>query len=471
MTPTVDFGKPQEACGVIGIFGENQNINVASLCYLGLYALQHRGQESAGMVTSDGENLWLDKGPGLVPDVFDQEHIDRLPGHAAIGHVRLATDKDRHVVNTQPLVVRSAFGSLAIAQNGSLVNGGELKKELLDAGTVLQTDTDSEIILNLIAKSSQKDLPGAVAETLRLLKGAYALVILSENMLLAARDPLGNRPLSLGRLDEGYIVASESCAVSNLGGELLREVQAGELLILDQSGYHTHTLLPSDRKALCAFEHIYFARPDSRLGGQNAYLVRKAIGRELALESVVEADVVIGAPDSGISPALGFAEAAGIPFETGVVKNRYVGRAFLQPTQARRDIAVRIKLNPIAEVLDGKRVAVIDDSIVRGTTSGKLIGLLREADAREVHMYVASPPYRYPCFYGIEPSSKNELVARGRTVEELCSFIGADSLQYVSLEGLVRALAIPKEQLCLACFTGDYPVSAQDECEKPHVVQ
>lgn len=455
--------KPQEACGVVGIWGKDASVQAASLCYLGLYALQHRGQEGAGIVTFDGNKMWLGKGPGLVPEVFNQDSLDELPGFAGIGHVRLSTEADRHVINTQPLLVRSSFGSLAIAQNGSLVNGKELRQRLLDQGTVLQTNTDSEVILNLISQSGQNDLPTAVAKTLELIRGAYALVILSEDMLLAAKDPWGNRPLCLGKLAEGYIVASESCAIANLGGELLREVRPGELVALDAAGYHTHSLKPEKKQALCAFEHIYFARPDSNIGGRNAYLVRKAIGRELAKEASVEADVVIGAPDSGVSPALGFAEAAGLPFEIGVIKNRYVGRTFLQPTQAGRQLAVRIKLNPVVEVLQGKRVAVVDDSIVRGTTSGKLIGLLREAGAREVHMYVASPPYRYPCLYGIEPSSKSELVARGRTLEELKAFIEADSLHYVSVEGLVKAIGIPKDELCLACFTGEYPICVTEQ--------
>jgi amidophosphoribosyltransferase len=451
-------GKPQEACGVMGVWGKDASVNAASLCYLGLYALQHRGQESAGIVTFDGDKMWLSKGAGLVPEVFNQDSLDELPGFAGIGHVRLSTEADRHVINTQPLLVRSSFGSLAIAQNGSLVNGRELRQKLLDKGTVLQTNTDSEVILNLISQSGESDLPAAVAKTLELIQGAYALVILSEDMLLAAKDPWGNRPLCLGRLSEGYIVASESCAIANLGGEFIREVKPGELVVLDVKGYHTHSLEPGDKQALCAFEHVYFARPDSCIGGKNTYLVRKAIGQELAKEASIEADVVIGAPDSGVSPALGFAEAAGLPFEIGVIKNRYVGRTFLQPAQAGRQLAVHIKLNPVVEVLKGKRVAVVDDSIVRGTTSGKLINLLREAGAREVHMYVASPPYRYPCLYGIEPSSKSELVARGRTLEELRNFIEADSLHYISVEGLVRAIGIPKDELCLACFTGEYRI-------------
>ncbi len=294
---------------------------------------------------------------------------------------------------------------------------------------------------------------------MEVIEGAYALVILGEDMLLAARDPWGNRPLTLGRVEQGYMVASESCAIANLGGEVIREVEPGELLILDGSGWRTYRQQSAARKALCSFEHVYFARPDSCIGGKNAYLVRKAIGRELAKEAPVCADVVIGAPDSGVSPALGFAEAAGLPFEIGVIKNRYVGRTFMRPTQADRRMAVRIKLNPVVDVLRGKRVAVVDDSIVRGTTSGKLISLLREAGAQEVHMYVASPPYRFPCFYGNEPSSQSELVASGRTLDELKDLIGADSLHYISIEGLVRAIGIPRDQLCLACFTGEYPIT------------
>jgi amidophosphoribosyltransferase len=355
--------------------------------------------------------------------------------------------------------VRSSYGSLAVAQNGSLINGSELRERLLQKGTVLQTDSDSEIILNLIARSGAGSLPEAIARTLEIMEGSYALVILGEDMLLAARDPWGNRPLTLGEVEEGYIVASESCAIANLGGEIIREVEPGELLILDGLGWRTYRHKSAARKALCSFEHVYFARPDSCIGGKNAYLVRKAIGRELAKEAAVNADVVIGAPDSGVAPALGFAEAAGLPFEIGVIKNRYVGRTFLRPTQADRRTAVRIKLNPVVDVLKGKRVAVVDDSIVRGTTSGKLITLLRDAGAREVHMYVASPPYRFPCFYGNEPSSQSELVASGRTVGELKDLIGADSLHYISIEGLVRAIGIPRDQLCLACFSGEYPIT------------
>lgn len=451
-------GKPQEACGIVGIWGKDAGVQIAPLCYLGLYALQHRGQESAGMVTYDGTRLWLSKGTGLVPEVFDQDTINRLPGFAGIGHVRLSTEAERHVINAQPLLVQSSFGTLAIALNGRLVNGTELRRGLLNKGAVLQTDTDSEVVLNLIAQSGQADLPAAVARILGIIQGAYSFVILGEGLLLAARDPWGNRPLCLGRLEEGLIVASESCAIANLGGEFIREVEPGELLVVDAGGYRTHQLQPSENQALCAFEHVYFARPDSCIGGKNAYLVRKAIGRELAREASVEADVVIGAPDSGMSPALGFAEEAGLPFEIGVIKNRYVGRTFLQPTHAGRKMAVSIKLNPVVEVLQGKRVAVVDDSIVRGTTSGKLTALLREAGAREVHMYVASPPYRFSCFYGIEPSSSNELVARGRTLKELRDLIKADSLHYVSVEGLVRAIGMRKNQLCLACFTGEYPI-------------
>jgi amidophosphoribosyltransferase len=450
---------PREACGVLGIWGKERSAEVAHLCYLGLYALQHRGQEGAGIVTFDGERMRLCKGVGLVPDVFDEDNLAELEGFAGIGHVRLAGKEERHVVNTQPFLVRSSYGSLAAAQNGRLLNGSELQEKLLSAGTVLQTDSDSELILNLIAQSGEESLPAAVAKTLELIEGAYALVVLSEDMLLAARDPWGNRPLSLGRLDEGYMVASESCAIANLGGEVIREVEPGELLILDQGGWRTYRQQGAARKALCSFEHVYFARPDSCIGGKNAYLVRKAIGRELAKEAPVNADVVIGAPDSGVAPALGFAEAAGLPFEIGVIKNRYVGRTFMRPTQAARRMAVRIKLNPVVDVLHGKRVAVVDDSIVRGTTSGKLITLLRDAGAREVHMYVASPPYRFPCFYGNEPSSQSELVASGRTLDELKDLIGADSLHYISIDGLVRAIGIPRDQLCLACFTGEYPIA------------
>ncbi len=458
--------KPREACGVLGIWGKNTDAAVVRLCYLGLYALQHRGQEGAGIVTFDGERMRLHKGAGLVPEVFDEESLSELEGFAGIGHVRLATKGERHVVNTQPFLVRSSYGSLAAALNGSLLNGDKLREKLLSEGTVLQTDSDSEVILNLIAKSGAESLPAAVAKTLEHIEGSYALVILGEDMLLAARDPWGNRPLTLGRLEEGYIAASESCAITNLGGEVIREIEPGELLMLDGTGWRTYRLQSAGRKALCSFEHVYFARPDSCIGGRNAYLVRKAIGRELAKEVPISADLVIGAPDSGVAPALGFAEEAGLPFEIGVIKNRYVGRTFIRPTQGDRSLAVQIKLNPVVDVLKGKGVAVVDDSIVRGTTSGKLIRLLREAGAREVHMYVASPPYRFPCYYGNEPSSESELVASGRTLDELRKLIGADSLHYISVDGLVRAIGIPRDELCLACFTGEYPIIPGSEGRK-----
>lgn len=447
---------PKEECGVFGVYAPGQK--VAELAYLGLYALQHRGQESAGVAVADGNAVRLYKETGLVSDVFSEEILGRLPGHLAVGHVRYSTTGKSSVINAQPLLGRCSLGTVAIAHNGNLVNADVLRSELEEAGSVFQTSTDTEVILNLTARFSRQSLETALASAAARVAGSYALVALGKDQMIALRDPYGLRPLALGRLGDGYVVASESCALTSLGAQFLREVEPGEMVIVDAGGLRSRKVSPSPGERLCVFEYIYFARPDSVLGGRNVHEARKDIGRRLAAEWDVEADVVIAAPDSGISAAMGFAEAKGLPFDVGLIKNRYVGRTFIQPTQAGRDMGVRIKLNAVREVIAGRRVVLIDDSIVRGTTSGRTVRLLRESGASEVHLGVASPPYRNACYYGIDTSEKGDLIACGRTPEEIRELVGADSLHYLSLCGLTRAVRRPEGSLCLACFDGDYPI-------------
>lgn len=409
------------------------------------------------MAVSDGTAVRLYKETGLVSEVFSEEILAGLPGHLAIGHVRYSTTGRSSVINAQPLLARCSKGTVAVAHNGNLVNADALRQELMDGGSVFQTSTDTEVILNLVARFAKEDLEGALAGAARRLAGAYALVAMGKDQLFGLRDPSGFRPLALGYLRGGYILASESCALANLGAEFVREVEPGEMVAIDRDGLRSRRGEPGG-ETLCVFEFIYFARPDTILGGRNVHQVRKDIGRQLAAEWEVEADVVIAAPDSGTSAAMGFAGAKGLPFDVGLIKNRYVGRTFIQPTQAGRDLGVRIKLNPVRDVIAGKRVVLIDDSIVRGTTSARTVRLLREAGAREVHLGVASPPYRHACYYGIDTSEKGELIAAGRTPAEIRKAIGADSLHYLSLPGLTRAVGRRPGSLCLACFNGEYPV-------------
>ncbi|MGE5508711.1 MAG: amidophosphoribosyltransferase [Chitinophagales bacterium] len=448
---------PREECGVLGLYAPGRQ--VANLAYLGLYALQHRGQESAGLVVSDGTSVRLHKNMGLVAEVFPEEVLAALPGELAIGHVRYSTTGRSSVLNAQPLLTRCSKGTVALAHNGNLVNAGSLRGKLERAGSVFQTTTDTEVIINLTARFARENLEEALVGAARQLKGAYALVAMGRDQLLGLRDPNGLRPLVLGRLGEnGWALASESCALASLGAEVVREVAPGEMVIIDRDGLRARQAVPAARPALCVFEFIYFARPDSVMAGKGVHLVRKEIGRALAREWAVEADVVIAAPDSGTSAAMGFAEAKGLPFEVGLIKNRYVGRTFIQPTQAVRSLGVKIKLNPVPGVIAGQRVVLIDDSIVRGTTSARTVQLLREAGAREVHLGIASPPYRHACYYGIDTSEKGELVAHGRSEAEVREFVGADSLRYLSLGGLTGAVGLARGALCLACFDGRYPV-------------
>lgn len=456
------FDKWKEECGVFGVFAPEAN--VAKLAYLGLYALQHRGQESAGIAVADGEQIDLVKGMGLVSEVF-RNNLPQVEGHMAIGHVRYSTTGSSMLVNTQPLQVSFSGGSMALAHNGNLVNAKELRVDLEKKGSVFQTSIDSEVIVNLIARSEKNTIEERITETMGRLRGAYSLVLMTQNKLIGARDPYGIRPMCIGKLPDGWVLASESCALDTIGAELVREVKPGEMIVIDERGLTSTQALAGKDEALCIFEFIYFARPDSIMEGLNVQQARYAMGRQLARENKIDADIVISVPDSGTSAALGFAAESGIPFNEGLVKNRYIGRTFIQPDQRMRAAGVRIKLNAIKPVVAGKRIVMVDDSIVRGTTSGKIVNMLKEAGAKEVHFCVSSPPITHPCFYGIDTSVRKELVAATKTVEEIRQMIGADSLNYLSLEGLMKCTSSTQGTLCNACFCGRYPAEVPAEME------
>lgn len=460
----------EEACGVFGIYSNEPDFDAAALTYLGLYALQHRGQESAGIVVSDGQHLSVQKNMGLVSRVFDRDILGQLKGRMGIGHVRYSTTGSSLLANAQPLVARCSRGMMALAHNGNLVNTESLRLQLENDGAVFQTTTDTEVIINLIARHSHDTLPDAIIKAAANLKGSYSLLIMSKDTLIGLRDPYGVHPMCLGKLSNAYILASESCVFSSIGAKFIRDVEPGEIIFIDSDGVRSYNLPKVPRQALCVFEYIYFARPDSNIDGLNVHLARKAMGHQLAKLFKGQADVVIPVPDSGVSTAIGFSEASGIPYDIGLYKNPYVGRTFIQPNQEMRDLGVRIKLNPVEEVLKGKRVVIIDDSIVRGTTSGKIIHLLREAGAKEVHMCISAPPTKYPCYYGIDTSIRKELIASSNSVEEIRRYIEADSLTYLDLEGLSKALA-PKEQLCLACFNGKYPIEIPQEHNDKYLLE
>jgi len=438
-------------------------MNASELVYLGLYALQHRGQESAGIAASSGTEILLHKAMGLVGEVFTEDALRGLPGRVGIGHVRYSTTGGSRLENAQPLLTRCRYGQVALAHNGNLVNTGELFRELIDSGAIFQSTLDSELILHRLARSSGDSLEDAVESAVRELEGAYALVIMGKDKLIGLRDPYGVRPLCLGKFDGGYVISSESCGISSVDAEFLCDIQPGQMVVIDDSGLSFRQVLEPLGMAVCAFEFIYFARPDSNIDGLNVHLARKRMGYNLAREHPVEADMVIAAPDSGVCAAIGFAEATGIPFDTGLIRNRYVGRTFIQPSQEIRELGVKIKLNPISDLVRGKRIVMVDDSIVRGTTSRKTVEMLRSAGAREVHMYVASPPVRFPCYYGIDTSRERELIASSHSVEEIRELIGADTLCYLSLEGLEASLSSLSGRLCLACLSGRYPIKLPEE--------
>ncbi|GAA4725537.1 amidophosphoribosyltransferase [Brevibacillus fulvus] len=468
MFDRVIWDKLNEECGVFGIY---QHRDAAQVTYLGLHALQHRGQESAGICASDGENWYKHRGMGLVNEAFGKGDLEKFRGHIAIGHTRYTTAGSSKIENAQPLFFRYAYGSMAVAHNGNLVNASQLRKELEAKGSIFQTTSDTEVIAHLIARAKSEKLPEAVKEALQHIKGAYALLVMNEKQLIIALDPNGLRPLSLGLLGDAICVASETCAFDIVGAEYWRDVQPGELIVIDEHGVHTSQFAEKVSRSLCTFEYIYFARPDSDIDGINVHLARKRLGKQLAHEAPVQADVVTGVPDSSISAAIGYAEATGIPYEIGLIKNRYIGRTFIQPTQELRERAVHLKLSAVRKVVEGKRVIMLDDSIVRGTTSGRIVGMLREAGAKEVHVRISSPPVMNPCFYGIDTSSREELIAASKSVEEIRRFIGADSLAFLSVEGMIEAIGrnddSPNRGHCLACFTGQYPTEIEFEAALP----
>jgi amidophosphoribosyltransferase len=453
-----------EACGVFGIYAPGAD--VARVVFFGLYALQHRGQESAGITTGDGKELRTFKSMGLVVQVFNEEELSFLKGHLAIGHTRYSTTGSSKVCNAQPIVVDCDLGQMALGHNGNLVNTMALSDQLLAQGERLDTTTDSEVIAKVIASAPGLDWESRIVHSLHRFQGAYSLVMLTPTTLFAARDPLGVRPLCIGRLKGGWVVASETCALDTVGADFIREVEPGELVVIDGEGLRSVRAVESRRRALCIFEFIYFARPDSVIDGQLVYLARQEMGRHLAREYPVEADLVIPVPDSAIPAATGYAQESGIPFGEGLIKNRYIGRTFIQPDQRLRSVGVRLKFNPLPEVLAGKRVVVVDDSIVRGTTTPPVINLLRKAGAKEVHMRICAPPMRFPCYLGVDTARRSELIAANMSVEEIREHIGADSLGYLSLEGLLDSVGMHQGQYCRACFTGGYPVPVQLEMDK-----
>lgn len=453
----------REKCGIFGVYGLE---NAAEITYLGLFSLQHRGQESAGMVVSDGTVLREHKGMGLVQEVFREEHLKKLPGHSALGHVRYSTTGASAERNIQPFLGESRLGSIAIAHNGNLVNAVSLWKMLSRRGAVVYSSTDTELILHLLAGSSFDSLEDSLKEALWEMRGAYSLGFLSCKKLIAVRDPWGFRPLCLGKLDSGYLVSSESCAIEVVGGEFIREINPGEMLVIDENGLRSFSYAYSSRKAFCVFELIYFARPDTFLFGNHVAEVRKKMGRILAQNETMDADMVVPIPDSGIFAALGFSQASGIPLEFAVIRNPYVGRTFIQPQEQSRSLAVRLKLNPNKNLLRGKRVIVIEDSIVRGNTSRERIATLKEAGVKEVHMRVSSPPHRFPCYYGIDFPTSEELVAHRLSLSEIERYLGLDSLRYLSIEGLQESIQPPPSAYCFACFNGRYPVEGDESLRK-----
>jgi amidophosphoribosyltransferase len=456
-------GEAREECGLFGIYAQGED--AARLTYFGLFALQHRGQESAGIAVSDGSAVRMYKDLGLVTRVFSEPILQSLQGHIAVGHTRYSTTGSSTLRNVQPLACPTLDGNIAIAHNGNLVNAHHLRAALEQEGEVFETTNDSEVILRLIARAYRGDMVEAVRAMMRQVRGAYSLAILTPTQLIGVRDPFGIRPLCIGRLRQAWVLASETCALHPIGAQFIREVEPGEIVLIDEQGLHSFEGLPPQREALCMFELIYFARPDSHLYGQLLYEVRRRMGMELAKEHPAEADLVIPVPDSGVPAAVGYAQYAGIPYGEGLIKNRYAPRTFIQPDQRTRELSVRLKLTPLHEIIEGKRLVVVDDSIVRGTTTRQIVKLLFDAGAREVHLRITAPPIRFPCHYGIDMATQRELVAAHHTVEDVRQQIGATTLGYLSIEGLLRASGQPRNRFCLACFNGDYPIPIPDDVE------
>jgi len=459
---------PRHYCGVFGIHGHP---NAAEMTYCGLYALQHRGQESCGIVASDGRQFRAHRGMGLVPQVFNGPVLHGLVGHVAVGHTRYSTTGESLLRNAQPLTVDCARGQLAIAHNGNLTNAAALREELEAQGSIFQTTVDSEIILHLMARPGQGGNENLLQTTLRRIEGAYSLVILTEKDLIGVRDPFGFRPLSLGKLGDAWVLASESCAFDLIRAEFVRDLTPGEVVVINETGLRSFQAFPDhSRRAFCIFEYVYFARPDSTIQGRNVYRVRVELGRQLARETPCEADVVFPVPDSGTCAALGYSLESGIPFEMGFVRNHYVGRSFLQPSQLIRDFDVRVKLNLIGDLVRGRRVVIVDDSIVRGTTARQRVTNLKQAGAKEVHVRVSCPPHRHPCVYGIDFPDRSKLMAVTHTIDEIRQYLQADSLAYLSQEGMVKATGLASDSFCMACYDGRYPVPYDPRLEK-HVME
>lgn len=459
------FDKWHEECGVFGIY--DRTLDIARYVYWGLFALQHRGQESAGLAVTDGTQIELTKNMGLLTEAI--RSLPRLPGHMGVGHVRYSTTGSNNPRNIQPLVVQFKDEHIAVAHNGNLTNALEIRRNLEEQGSIFQTSMDSEVIVNLIARSHAATMEERIVEACNRIQGAFSLVINTNDYLIGLRDPHGYRPLCLGKTNAGYVLASETCALDAIKAEFIRDIEAGEMVIIDDSGVRSRMYAPADAidKKVCVFEYIYFARSDSNIDGQSVYESRLAMGRELARETQYDADLVMAIPDSGTTAALGYARASGIPFAEGLIKNRYSGRTFIKPNQEERELAVRMKLNPVEEVVKGKRIVLIDDSIVRGTTSGLIVKMLKEAGAKEVYMCVSSPAILYPCHYGIDTSVRKELIAATKSIEEIRAYIKADKLHYLTQEGLDRAIAnVDGKHMCFACFDGAYAVAVPPEEEE-----
>jgi amidophosphoribosyltransferase len=452
-----------ESCGVFGIYAPG--VDVARITFFGLYALQHRGQESAGIATADGKKVYLHTSMGLVSQVFTEDELAQLHGHIAIGHTRYSTTGSSRACNAQPILIEANSTTIALAHNGNIVNAKFLSDELSQQGYTFATTTDSEIIANLVMSSTERNPVDKIRYAMRRLQGAYSLVILTKDKLMGVRDPMGVRPLCLGTIDGGWVIASESCALGHVGAQFIREIEPGEIVVINKNGVRSFTE-ESTRKALCIFEYIYFARPDSVIQGKLLYSARQAMGKILAREYPVDADLVMGVPDSATAAGIGYAVASGIPYCEGLIKNRYVGRTFIEPDQRLRDLGVKLKFNPLAETIVGKKLIVVDDSIVRGTTTPKVVAMLKRAGAKEVHLRICSPPIRHPCFFGVDMATRWELIAAQKTIPEIKEAIGADSLGYISIEGLIESVGLPKDMFCLACFTGDYPIPVQLEMDK-----
>lgn len=452
-----------ESCGIFGVYA--RGVDVARLTFFALFALQHRGQESAGIATSDGNKISMHTSMGLVAQAFTEQQLSQLEGHIAIGHNRYSTTGSSQICNAQPIMVKNNSQTIALAHNGNLINAKLFREELSRLGYQFTSTTDSEVIAQLILSSPEKDLVDKVRWTMRRIQGAYSLVVMTNNELVGVRGPMGVRPLCLGTIDGGWTIASETCALDHIGAKFVREVEPNEIVLINDSGLKSFKEKTS-KKALCIFEYIYFARPDSIIQGKLLYPTRQAMGKILAREHPANADIVIGIPDSATAAGIGYSQASGIPYGEGLLKNRYVGRTFIEPDQRLRDLGVQLKFNPLSEIIKGKRLVVVDDSIVRGTTTPRVITLLRHAGAREVHMRICAPPIRHPCFFGVDMATKWELIAAQKHIPEIKNTIGADSLGYLSVEGLVEAVGLPREIFCLACFNGDYPIPVQLEMDK-----